>query len=97
MRARDRGREDGEACWAAADPVEGTRAWVGGEIESGLDGDLDLAVVVDDRVAATTTTYAEDGRAHAVFALGDPARWPEPGAVALWRVTDDAWLEVPLC
>jgi len=97
VRARDRGHEDAEACWSPAEPVPGTRAWVGGEVESSLDDDLDLAVVVDDRVAATTTTFAEDGRAHALFALGDPALWPEDGSVALWRVTDDAWLEVPNC
>lgn len=97
VRARDRGGEDGEACWSPADPVEGTRAWAGGEVDTDLDGDLDLAVVVEDRVAATTTTYAEDGRDHAVFALGDPALWPEHGSVSLWRITEDAWLEVPLC
>jgi hypothetical protein len=97
VRTRDRGPDDDDACWSNADPVPGTRAWVGGEVESGLAGDLDLAVVVDDRVAATTTTYADDGRDHAVFALGDPALWPEGGTVALWRITDDGWLELPTC
>ena len=97
VRARDRGPEDDAACWSTIDPVPGTRAWAGGEVESGLAGDFDLAVVVDDRVAATTTTYADDGRDHALFALGDPALWPEGGTVVLWRITDDGWLELPLC
>ncbi len=97
VRARDVGRGDAEACWSPADPVAGTRAWAGGEIESDLTGDLDLAVVVDDRVAATTTTFTTDERDHALFALGDPALWPEDGTVVLWRITDDGWLEVPVC
>ena len=97
VRARDRGPEDDDACWSTAEPVPETRAWVGGEVQSGLAGDLDLAVVVDDRVAATTTTYADDGRDHAVFALGDPALWPVGGTVVLWRITDDGWLELPQC
>lgn len=97
VRSGDRGAEDTDACWSPAEPVEGTRAWGGGELDTDLDVDLDLAVVVDDRVVATTTTFGTDGRDHAVFALGDPALWPADGAVALWRITDDAWLELPEC
>jgi len=97
VRVRDDGGQDADACWSPADPVPGTRAWAGGAIQSDLDGDLDLAVVVEDRVAATTTTFVEGDRDHAVFALGDPALWPDDGTVTLWRITEDAWFAVPTC
>ena len=95
--AGERGGADPEACWAPADPVEGTRAWVGGHLEADLDGPVDLGIVVDDTVAGTSSTYADRDHAHAVFALGDPALWPEDGNVVLWRITDDGWLEIPTC
>ncbi len=97
VRVRDRGVEDAESCWSAADPVPGARAWAGGRIESAIADDLDLAVVVAGRVVATTTTYATGDEAHAVLALGDPDLWPADGSVVLWRITEDGWREVPTC
>jgi len=97
VRAVDLGPEDEEACWSSAEPVAGTRAWAGGQVRADLAGDLDLAVVVDDRVVATTTTFATDERPHAVFALGDPALWPEDAPATLWRITDEGWFELPGC
>jgi hypothetical protein len=94
---RARGGADPEACWAPADPVEGTRAWAGGHLETDLDGPVDLGIVVDETLAGTTTTYADADHDHAVLGLGDPALWPDESEPTLWRITDDTWLEIPMC
>ncbi len=89
--------DDPEACWQADDPVEGTAGWVGGTLDTGLDGEVALAVSAGGRVAGTAPTSADGDEDHRVFVLADPARWGEGEEVALWRVVDDGLVEIPPC